>query len=71
MAQEKKVGWVMVYSTNEEYKIVILKGLLEEAGIKAYEIDKRDSNYLLGNTELYVRGDDVIRTKLIIEKSEL
>ncbi len=66
-----KGDWELVYTSAEEYKILIVKELLEEENIKSYEINKRDSSYLFGTFELYVLGADVIRAKLIIQKSGL
>ena len=63
--------WEVVYSTDHEYKILIVRNILEENNIKSYEINKKDSNYLFGLTELYVRGVNVMKAKLLIEKSEV
>ena len=64
-------SWQEVYSTEQEYKIEILKAILNESYIKSYSINKKDSQYLFGLFELYVQGDEVMRAKLIIEKSDL
>jgi len=71
MSQKGNDNWEVVFSTDQEYKIMIAKGILSENGITSYEINKRDSNYLFGLFELNVKGSDVMRAKLIIEKSEL
>ena len=60
--------WVPVYSAFKMYKIDIIQALFAEAGIESNTINKRDSNYLFGEIELYVRHDDVIKAKLIISK---
>ena len=61
---------VMVYTTNKGFQVEILKQVLADEGISAFSIDKRDSNYLFGEVEIYVLPDDVIKAKLIIEKFE-
>ena len=63
--------WEIVYSTDKEYKIMIIKEILSENNITSYEINKKDSSYLFGVFELYVRGVNVIKANLLIEKSEV
>lgn len=71
MSQNENENWEVVFSTDKEYKILIAKEILKENGITSYEMNKRDSSYLFGLFELNVKGSDVMRAKLIIEKSEL
>ena len=61
---------IMVYTTNKGFQAEILKQVLADEGITAFSIDKRDSNYLFGEVEIYVLPDDVIKAKLVIEKFE-
>ncbi len=60
----------MVYTTNRIYQAELLKQFLSDNGITAFSIDKRDSNYLFGNIEIYVNRDDVIKAKVLIKKFE-
>ena len=62
--------WIRVYFSNKVHIIEILKQVLSDDGIKAMTIDKRDSAYLFGDIELYVKNDDVIRAKKIIDNFE-
>jgi len=60
-------GWVTILSTasNEaELKCALLKS----HGIDAVIINKQDSSYLFGSAELYVRQDDVIPAKRILNE---
>lgn len=59
-------NWVKIFSTSESYKAEILKGLLLENNIEAIIINKKDSAYLFGELELYVRVDNVLKAKRII-----
>ncbi|MCD4790305.1 MAG: DUF2007 domain-containing protein [Bacteroidales bacterium] len=59
-------NWVKIFSTSENYKAEILKGLLLENNIEAVIINKKDSAYLFGELELYVRMDNVLKAKRII-----
>jgi len=71
MSQSDEGDWEIIYSTDQEYKIMIISEILKVNGITSYDINKKDSNYLFGVFELYVRGIDVMKTKLLIEKSEI
>ena len=64
--------WVKVYSSAESYKIMLVKGVLEENNIKSFEVNKKDSSYsMIGEIELYVQQDDSILANIIIEKNSL
>jgi len=60
--------WVLVYSSNLEYEVEILKMRLGEEGIMAYILDKRDSAYKFGDIELYVKTEDAFLAKQFISK---
>jgi hypothetical protein len=62
-------GWTKIYSSPDNYKIEILKGLLNEIGIEAVSINKKDSAYLFGEIELYVPANHSLRARQIILKS--
>ena len=47
-------SWYKIYSTDSYTEANIIKGMLEENSIKAIILNKQDSNYLLGEIELYV-----------------
>ncbi|MDX1651935.1 MAG: hypothetical protein R3277_05555 [Brumimicrobium sp.] len=60
----------MVFRTSENHLALLMKLKLEEEGIKVILINKRDSSYNnFGYIELYVRAENVIRAKYIIEKT--
>ncbi len=64
--------WVMIYSNGDPYRVEIARQVLEEAGIQAVVIDKRESAYRvnIGEAELYVRHDDVIMAKRLLKNLE-
>lgn len=62
-------GWASIYSSSESHKIEMIKGLLFDNNINAIEINKKDSSYLFGEVELYVRRESVIKAKYLIEKA--
>lgn len=59
-------GWARIRSEGDPLKIHVLKQMLENEGVPAVVINKRDSNYHFGEVELYVRGVDVIRANQLI-----
>ena len=63
-------SWVKIYATDEIHKIEILKALLGEQDIASFEINKKDSSYIsVGEIELYVKPENEIIAKLIIENN--
>jgi len=66
-------NWAKVYSTQAPYKAEITKDVLEDEGITSVVVDKQDTAYggVFGEVELYVRREDVIKAKHIINKKEL
>lgn len=60
--------WVLVYTSNLEYEVEILKILLGDEGIMAYILDKRDSAYKFGDIELYVKPEDAFHARQFISK---
>jgi len=64
-------SWVKIYISTQAHKVEIVKSVLEDNNIKSVILNKKDSSYLFGEIELYVKNDDVIRAKHIISKNEL
>jgi Zn-dependent membrane protease YugP len=64
-------GWEKIFSSAQPYQAEVAKQVLEENGITAVIINKKDSSYLaFGEAELYVKQDDVIRAKQLIKSLE-
>ena len=59
---------VLVYLADQCYKANLLADLLAANDIQSFVINKKDTNYLFGDVEVYVEEDDVIRAKVLIEK---
>lgn len=62
--------WVTIFSTANLYDAELKKGLLIENGVEAVIMNKKDSSYLVGEAEILVRIDDIIRAKYIINESK-
>lgn len=64
-------NWVKIYTSNQSTQIEFAKSLMEEASIITFEINKTDSNYLMGEIELYVDQSQVDRAQLILTENDL
>jgi hypothetical protein len=60
-------NWERVYYGNQIHSIEIVRASLMENDIKCVIIDKRASGYLIGDIEVFVRNEDAILAKIIIE----
>jgi len=60
--------WVKIYSTEMLYKAEIAKGVLEEHGIPAVILNKRDSAYQnFGYVEVYVNSEYAVKAVNLIK----
>ncbi|MFC2125641.1 putative signal transducing protein [Bacteroidota bacterium] len=60
-------SWQCVYHTEKLYRAEITKSILEEKGIDAVVVNKKDTNYHFGQLEVHVNPDHVIQSIKIIE----
>ena len=70
MSEDQK-RWEQIYNSDQEYKILIATEILAEQEIVSHYLNKKDSSYMFGFFELYVRPDDVLRAKHLLEKAKL
>ncbi|HBX50985.1 MAG: hypothetical protein A2275_13190 [Bacteroidetes bacterium RIFOXYA12_FULL_35_11] len=62
--------WQVVYSTDKEYIAEMIKALLEDNEMDAFIMNKKDSFYVtIGDIEIYVKRDDLLKAKLLINNS--
>lgn len=60
----------LIYRTSESHLIQLYETKLKAEGIQSFVINKKDSSYNnFGDIELYVKAEDVIYAKHIIEKT--
>ena len=65
-------GWQQIYFSDKMHLIQIVKALLSENNIESFVVNKQDSTYItIGDIELYVKNDDVVLAKFLIEKNNL
>jgi len=62
--------WVCVYTFNREYQSQLALEMLAENDIEATLLNKMDSVYQIGDIELYVHPDQVIRAKMLLNEFE-
>ncbi len=60
--------WQAVFKDTREYRVDIVKGILEEMGVYSVKINKTVSAHGFGNFEIFVSPDDVLRAILIIKE---
>ena len=64
--------FVKVYTSTLPHKIQIVSAVLEDNGIKSFEINRKDSAYtFMGEIDLFVNGKDEVLAKFLIKSNEL
>ena len=63
-------GWILCYQADEEYKVEIIKQLLENAGLHPVVMDHRDSEFRIGNVELYIAPEEQESALKVIEENQ-
>jgi len=64
-------NWQLIYSSSLQYKVELVKAVLQDSGIESVLVNKKDSSYHFGEIELFVQLDDVLRSKQIINREKL
>ena len=65
-------GWQLIYYSDKQHLVEIVKAVLADNGIESFEMNKKDSSYItVGEIELYVKEEDVPLARIIIEQNEL
>ena len=64
--------WTKIHSTRNKFEADILKGMLEDKGIKTVLLNKKDSSYnLFGDIELYTHINYAEKALAIINETNL
>ncbi len=62
--------WQPVYLSNQLHTVEIVRAILLDHDIESHIVDKRDSSYIsIGDIEVYVKKEDAILAKIIIEEN--
>ncbi|HRY32433.1 MAG TPA: DUF2007 domain-containing protein [Bacteroidales bacterium] len=70
MTDSAEHNWVMIYSSPSLVEVEIRHGLLRSEDIESIIINKKDSFYLIGDIELYVKSGDAFSARQIISDSD-
>jgi DNA-binding transcriptional regulator WhiA len=60
-------NWKKVFTNNQQHKAEIVKAILEENEIPAVVVSKKDSLYQLGNYEVHVSSEDILKALKMID----
>ena len=60
-------GWAKVFKTPLQYRAEIVKAVLLDNDLPAVVVDKKDSNYRIGDYEVHVAADNVLMAIKIIQ----
>jgi hypothetical protein len=61
-------NWLKVYSAGQLYQVDLVKGILDENGIESVILNQSDSEFLLGEVELFVDIEDFEAAKSLIRE---
>ena len=64
-------GWERIYFTDKPHIVSIVRSLLKENDIESVEVNKKDSSYAFGDIEIYVKEEDAIFAKILIQQNHL
>ena len=64
-------NWALIYTSNKPHEIAFASSLLEDAGIKTFTVDKKDSAYIFGDIELYVQEEEKVNALMILTQNDL
>ncbi len=63
-------SWIQAYSSGIRHLAEMAKQMLLDNDIPAVIVNKKDSSYLFGEIEVYVKREDIIKAKYYIEQFE-
>jgi hypothetical protein len=65
-------GWQRVYVSDQPHRVEIAKAALAESGIRAIELNQKDSTYItVGEIALYVQTEFASLARIILEQNQL
>ncbi len=62
--------WKLIYRSTEEYKAEIIKQLLTDNGLHPVLLDHKDSEFGLGEAEIYISPLELVEAKRVMEENE-
>lgn len=62
--------WKKVYTASKKFKAELIRGMLSQNGIESEEISSKDSSFLFGSIDIYVKPEDEEKALQLIEKQK-
>lgn len=62
--------WKKVYSVSKRVKAELIKGMLSQHGIESMELSSKDSSFLIGSIDIYVKPQDEEKAKQLIKNHQ-
>ncbi|MBN1142865.1 MAG: DUF2007 domain-containing protein [Bacteroidales bacterium] len=62
--------WMVAFTADRQYLAEIAVNILGDAGIDSYIVNKTDSVLLVGDIEVYVKQDMLIKAKHLLKDLE-
>lgn len=63
-------GWVICYQADEEYMAELIVNLLKNHGLHPVLMDHRDSEFRVGNVEVYISPEEEKKALDIIAQNQ-
>jgi hypothetical protein len=63
-------GWIKIFRSREEYQAIIIKDLLEKSELHPVLINHRDSEFFIGETEVYVAPEEFEKARKVIQDNQ-
>lgn len=61
-------NWETIYSTNQMYEAELVREIMEDNEIECVIMNKQDSAYHLGDIEICVSTDNILKAKQLIQE---
>lgn len=63
-------NWISIYGTDQQYEASLLESIFKDNDIECVVMDKKVSQHVIGNIEIYVQTVDVLKAKQLIQVFE-
>ncbi len=62
-------NWKSVYSADKLYKVELVKGILDQFSVESIIMNKRGSEFLVGDVDLFVDEKDFEKAQKLISEN--
>ncbi len=65
-------NWECIFTTDQDYRAEIIRAVLADNEIDSVAVNKKDSSYIsIGEIQIFVKPEDAILARVIIEQEQL